>query len=56
MQYVLIFHSNDGYVNALQCYVVPTVPVLFGIVVVTHVCCLKKALWPIDTELYIAAG
>jgi hypothetical protein len=29
MKYLLLFHSNSGYVNAPQCYVVHTLPVLF---------------------------
>jgi hypothetical protein len=29
MKYLLIFHSNNGFVNASQCYVIHTLPVLF---------------------------
>ena len=28
-QYVLLFHSNNGYTNAPHCYVIRTLPVLF---------------------------
>ena len=28
MQYSLLFHSNNGFVNAHQCYVIRTLPVL----------------------------
>jgi len=27
-QYLLLFHSNNGYANAPQCYVILTMPVL----------------------------
>ena len=29
MQYLLLFHSNNGFANAPQCYVMRTLPVLF---------------------------
>jgi len=29
MSYLLLFHSNDGYVNMLQFYVLHTLPVLY---------------------------
>jgi len=29
MSYLLLFHSNNGYVNVLQCYVLYTLPVLY---------------------------
>jgi len=29
MQYLLLFHCNNGYKNAPQCYVIRTLPVLF---------------------------
>jgi hypothetical protein len=31
MKYLLIFHSNNGYAKALQCYAVRTLPILFNI-------------------------
>jgi len=29
MSYVLLFHSNNGYTNVLQCYVIHMLPVLY---------------------------
>ena len=32
---ILLFHSNNGYSNALQCYVISTLPVLFVYIIRT---------------------
>ena len=31
VQYLLLFHGNNGYTNASQCYDARTLPVLFSI-------------------------
>jgi len=31
MYNVLLFHGNNGYANARQCYITPTLPVVFKI-------------------------
>ena len=36
MQYFLLFHCNNGCMNAPQCYIVHILPVLFYNIVVAH--------------------
>ena len=43
MQYLLLFHGNNGFVNAPHCYVIRALPVLLRIVYL-HVHCNKPGL------------
>jgi len=36
MEYFLLLHSNNGYANALQCYAIRTLSVLFYSCIATH--------------------
>jgi hypothetical protein len=42
-QYVILFHSNNGFANALRCYVIRTLPVLFS---VCAACLRRFAVYP----------